>query len=279
MKSLILVLILNIISLKAFGGTKVYCSHAEICKMVSHIVADADILTQTLVSISGDPHEFEPSTNEIKNLISAPILITGPNELNPWIKKINYQRSKSQSSKTISLTLSAKDLLLYPQAGAEALSHFWLYPKIYCSLIAQLVLEMKKQNFKITPQTCEPRAVETELQNALNKIDRPIVLTHDALLPLLLSLKITPSASIIAIKGSGHHEEVSAKAVKKMYDALKTPEIIWIKETGINVPTNISNKIRPNDKTIELNTAETKGNDPFSVLHELTQKLTKMSEK
>jgi len=224
MKSIIIIFILGLLRLPAIASSTIYCSHAELCKMITVIALEnkiADIKSETLVNISGDPHEFEPSSAEIKSLINAPILLTGPNELNPWIKKINFQRSKLPASKTISLAFEPNDYKFYPQAKIEALSHFWIYPKLYCSFKSKLESELRKLNYKIKNNfTCDFQTVEKELQIALAKINIPIILTHDALLPLMQYLNKNNSRTIIAIKGSGHHEEASLLSIKKMYDAL-----------------------------------------------------------
>ncbi len=262
-----------------FALETLHCTHQELCKMVNQIALEnkiTDLKTATLVTVSGDPHEFEPSSQEIKNLISANFLLTGPNELNPWIKKINFQRSKLSNLKTISLTFDKTDFSFYPMASGEVLSHFWLYPKIYCSLKSKLETQLVSNGFKIKKMAnCDPYTAEKNLQNVLYLVKTPIILTHDALLPLMQSLLSTQKnpISIIAIKGSGHHEETPPLSIKKMYDALNNPKVIWVIEEGINVPQNILNKIRPNDQVIRIDTAQTKEADPFSVMSELASKL------
>jgi ABC-type Zn uptake system ZnuABC Zn-binding protein ZnuA len=256
------------------------CSHPELCKLAA-VLADEnhlrDLETKSLINMTGDPHEYEPSTAEIKALMSAPVLIIGPSELNPWIKKIHFQRSKNPALKTISLPFEKKMLDSYPKALAETLSHFWLYPKIYCAFKHQLTAELKKNGENVTEKNCDSEKVEKELRTALLKIKKPLILTHDALLPLLASL--APGEQIVAIKGSGHHQEAGIDAIKKMYQALEAPSVIWIVESGINVPQNILNKIRPTDFIIKIDTANSSNTKTFSVLTELAQKLTLAGEK
>ena len=90
-KNLTFFIIFLFFNAKVFADQTLYCSHPELCRMIHQI---SNVKTENLISISGDPHEYEPTISEIKKLISAPILITGPKELNPWIKKIIFQRSK-----------------------------------------------------------------------------------------------------------------------------------------------------------------------------------------
>jgi ABC-type Zn uptake system ZnuABC Zn-binding protein ZnuA len=267
----------------AYAGSTIFCSHEQLSKIVNSIAHEnkmGDLKTETLVTISGDPHEFEPSSAEIKKLINAPLLLTGPNELNPWIKKINFQRSKIPTLKTINLTFDSIDYALYADVNGEALSHFWLYPKVYCSMKSKLISELLKLNFKIKKNSyCDSASIETDLKNILVKIKLPIILTHDALLPLMINLVPEKKLSIVAIKGSGHHEEASPQSIKKMYDVLKFPKVIWVIEKGINIPPNIMNKIRSTDILVQIDSANSLTENPFSALYELTNKLKQFAEK
>ena len=283
MKKLIFFFSLNLLAFSALAEKTLFCSHVQLCRMVDLIAHDnkmTNLKTESLINISGDPHEYEPNASEIKKLINVPVLLFGPNELNPWIKKIIYQRSTQASSKSIDLKFTTSDYALYPMATPEALSHFWLYPKIYCSLKLKLETELTKlYPSHITSHPCDFQKAENELLLALQKNNLPIILTHDALLPLMYSLAQNKKQSITAIKGSGHHDEVGPQSIKKMYKALKAPQVIWIIEAGINVPPIILNKKRPLDKLIQLDTANSTNDNPFSVLKELSVKLNRISEK
>jgi len=284
-KSLLVLAIFSMNSASAFEKI-INCSHLELCKLAQLIILEQnlkDLKTNGLVNIMGDPHEYEPSTVEIKNLISAEILLSGPNELNPWIKKINFQRSKNNALKTLTIAFDNNELAFYPNATSEEISHFWLYPKIYCSFKFKIENEIKKLGYTLMAKSVcnsQAMALESKLSKALSAIDKPIILTHSALLPLLVSLSPKKfTRSIIAIKGSGHHEEASTDAIKKMYDALKSPQVIWIEESGIHVPSNILNKMRPTDFKITIDTANSSEQIPFSSLRSLTSQLVLISGK
>ena len=279
MKSkLVLAIFFFTLSVESWAGNTIYCSHPELCRMLNRIFHEnnlSGIQTESLVSIIGDPHEYEPSIIVIKKLIGAPTLITGPNELNPWIKKVIYQRSKISNLNTVSILFDQKDYLAYPGAKGEALSHFWLYPKVYCSLKSKLENNLFKLGYVLkAKKPCDSKMPEEQLRSILEKIKKPIILTHDAILPLLLNLAKGQTYQIVAIKGSGHHEEANPESIKKMYDALAAPQVIWIQELGINVPQNIINKIRPNDIVIKIDTANSKEDEVFSVISELIKKLS-----
>lgn len=266
-------------SLKA--ETIVSCSHPQLCALAKTIFTEnrmMDFKFQNLVAIAGDPHEYEPSSAEVKSLIKADILIAGPAELNPWIKKVNYQRSKIVALKTLNLPMGKTEYAIYPNATHEALSHFWLYPRIYCALKTKLEEQLISNNLLVVipnKKTCATEAakIENELQATLSTLKLPVVLTHDALLPLLETLSKN-SANVVAIKGSGHHSEASATSVKKLYDALKKPQVIWVEEKGINIPQNIMSKKRKMDLTIAIDTAATvETMTYFPILNELNDKI------
>lgn len=259
----------------------VVCSHPEICSLAKTILDESNtknIEPKVAVKIAGDPHEYEPKLSEIKTLLKASVLLAGPIELNPWIKKVNYQRSKEKDLKTISLNLTQNLAQKYNNASKEVLAHFWLYPQVYCDLKSQLVHAMKDaalipNTFTFNLNTCQSEAnlIENRLKDTLSKSPYSIILTHDALLPLFEQAK--GKDGVVAIKGSGHHHETRSDSVKKLYDFLKGPKAIWIKETGINVPKNILNKIRKDDFLIQIDTAKTLSSSPYSILEELIQKI------
>lgn len=273
--------------LKAQTSPKVIsCSHPELCHLSRLILNDYTNTTaytfQTLVDIVGDPHEYEPGANEIKKLITAEFLLVGPHELNPWIKRINFQRSKIKGVTTLALPLNEKDYGLYPEANYEALSHFWLYPKIFCLMKERLTAELLRM--KVIPSgakevesknSCleKQNLIQNELAQTLSQIKEPIVLTHDALLPLLVSLDKSKKHLIVAVKGSGHHQEATPASVKKLYDALKAPRVIWVEEKNIHIPSNLLAKKRNTDIVLSLDTAKSEGMEYFHVLKSLNAKL------
>jgi ABC-type Zn uptake system ZnuABC Zn-binding protein ZnuA len=261
-----------LINLQVASAVTYSCSHPELCRMGQIILNEnksQDINLENIIVPSGDPHEFEPSIHDIKNLIQAPNLLVGPVELNPWIKNISYQRTKEKNLKTVTFPLPDFSTAEYPTKESEALGHFWLYPKIYCHFKKLLSEELKFKNVI----KCNANLIENNILTDLKNINMPIILTHDALLPLLQKLA-TNKSQIIALKGSTHHGEVSAAAVKKVYDGLKSPKVIWILENNIATSENIKSKIRSTDIIIKIDTAKSINmiND-FSILELLHEKL------
>lgn len=262
------ILISIFFSTAVFAFNEVACSHEEICKLVQSI--DSQTKTKVLVNIKGDPHEFEPSADEIKSFLSAPILIVGPIELNPWIKKIHYQRSKNPALKTYSFTLNPDISKFYQSDNKEALSHFWLYPRFFCDFKNQLFSFDLFSQIK-NKTKCELTNIEKLLESKLKNINQPIVLTHDALYPLLRKYTKAEIA-IINLKGSNHHEEISPLAIKKIYQIKQQP-IIWILEKNISVPDAIKTIIKNNDQKIYIDTAKSENPNEFAILATLLKEI------
>lgn len=256
---------------------KLACSHNELCLMAKTVALEFNekISTETLVTMSGDPHEFEPTINELKALISAPVLLIGPHELNPWIKKVQFQRAKNKNLVTIALSLTPDRKALYAHGSSEAFAHFWLYPKIYCEMKSELAQILFKKPLKDNSCDQKAKALEEKLKTTLSKVTSPIVLTHDALWPLLQTYK-TKELTIVAIKGSGHHEEATAGSVKKLYAVLKSPRVIWLEETGIHVPGNVTALKRKTDSTLTLDTAKSFAGNLFGTVEKLNDELIRL---
>jgi ABC-type Zn uptake system ZnuABC Zn-binding protein ZnuA len=275
MKKLFLFISLTL-CFQVFSATEVNCTHPEVCRLIEHTTL-SQIKTNSIVVINGDPHEFEPNSGKIKELITSKVLITGPLELHPWLKRVIYLRQKNSALITFTLKINEKYLAMYGKNESEALSHFWLYPEIFCDMKNQLANMPWITNQKIKTNTdCSYKEVLTNLTLKLNNLNAPLVLTHNALLPLLK--KLAPSTlEIISLKGSGHHDEVAPSAIKQLYDVLKKPKIFFIAEKSINIPLNIKNKIRPSDIVINIDTGTSSNlnntNSEFPILFQLIDEL------
>lgn len=251
---------------------EVACTHEEVCSLVSKSFKEK-LITRPLVVINGDPHEFEPTPSQIKNLLNAPILVSGPIELNPWIAKVLNEREKNKKLITVSLQLKKEQQTTYQTHNTEALSHFWLYPQVYCDFKNQLLHHSAFQNLT-KMKDCNVENIEFSLREHLKNIQLPFILSHDALEPLL-KFYGPKSLNIISLKSSTHHDEVSPASIKKMYSSLNNGKVIWLIETGIDIPHNISSKIRSTDTMLKIDTSKNINDVEFSTLNELLKQLKK----
>ncbi len=225
------------------------CTHPQLCQVVADYYKLSNIqapkLTKAIAS-NKDPHEVEPTTTELKNIYKARYLITGARELHPWITSILNLRSKKPELKTFSYDVNQDYLKRYPKSHKESLAHFWLYPDIKCDVFNkfQKWIERDKE-----PIECPYKEEALVLKDI--KIEIPTIVSHDAIVPLLLSLGI----EAYSIKGSGHHEEPNPKQLKEIHLLLKKhPKVLWIVEKQIHFPNAIEALKRKDDKIIHIDT-------------------------
>jgi ABC-type Zn uptake system ZnuABC Zn-binding protein ZnuA len=235
--------------------TSIVCTHPQVCNIISTIV-DLDSVNLSIgVKPLADPHDHELSSKEIKTLTKADI-VAGPGvDLQSWLRNIKRKR-KSPT-------------LVYTSTHINR-SHFWLYPNEVCSAFNFYKKELKKLvKIKEDLINCNNQDIEIKLKSSLEKFkNKIIILTHNASEELFKSHGI----STISLKTSGHHDEVSAYALKKLYKAQKKhteKDIVWILEKGIHIPSSILSKIRKDEKVIKLDVLGSFNKDSKQVLSTL----------
>jgi ABC-type Zn uptake system ZnuABC Zn-binding protein ZnuA len=197
------------------------------------------------IAAAGDPHHLEPSSDEVKKMLKANVLLAAPSALHPWSRAIVDMRKDKNSTLEFMTPTNHK----MKEASDEALAHFWLYPKIHCDYWLQLHQFLK---VKSMPPSCPYQDLEEKLRQAAKKINQPIILSHDALVPLFRSFGIDAHA----IRGSGHHEEPRPSQLKQLQKLLDHhQEVIWIVESRIHFPQSIEKMQRPKDRRLDLDTS------------------------
>lgn len=238
------------------------CTHPELCQLVEDYlkVTQADIpMLKKAIAIDGDPHHIEPTSAEIKAMTKAEVVLAAPPELHPWSRQV-VQIRNGQQLQTIEFPLANGKELGYEHASPEALAHFWLYPKIHCQYWEYLHQKLAKAT---TLPQCPHAEYETKLKNVASKIKLPIILSHDALVPLFRSWGIDAHA----IKGSGHHEEPRPAQLKELQRLLqKNEKVVWIIESRISFPSALKKMQRTGDIRLDLDTS---GDYPQVGLHPL----------
>lgn len=244
--ALIIFILQNSTMAESNTSIQALCSHPQICNLLNMLPHHKKI--ETAVIISGDHHHFDPNPSDIKKLIMTKELFHGPQALHPWMKTIIKQRNLNKNVINYGLTLNPQFKNDFPKATDEALSHFWLYGKIACDMLKQYEQQLQLKS----RENCLKNYLEIEekLKEYFMKNKISVVLTHDALEPLFLSL----GANVISLKGSNHHEEISPNAIKKLYNETKNQQLIWILETGFDIPGSVRNKIQTKDRVIKIDT-------------------------
>lgn len=265
-------LLFGFLSLTTFNlKAELLCSHPQICNLMS--IGFEKSLLQSVVVTIGDHHHYEPPANVVKTFLKTPFLLAGPNALHPWLKPILLKRSKEQT--TVSAVIHNQFFSDYQTKNAEALSHFWLYSDISCSFYEQYEKTLIQKNIlpqqKNGKELCQKRYqnLNDELKLTLQNIKYPIILTHDALAPLLIKM----GARVHSLKGSGHHEEIRPQVIKKLQDEIKAQPAVWIKESGFDIPIAVKKLIKKNDLIVNVDPNGKLGDNVEDALKELITKL------
>lgn len=229
------------------------CTHPQLCQMVvdyyQEIQAPLPKLA-TAISAVGDPHHIEPSSAEIKAMTKTEVLLSADASLHPWSRPIVENRKNKKHLKTILFTTPVDYKQELKEASNEALAHFWLYPKIHCAYWQQFHRWLNADETIKAPE-CPYRFLEEKLKLAAKRVTIPVILSHDALVPLLRSWGVDAHA----IRGSGHHEEPRPNELKKLQDLLKKhPKVLWIVESRIHFPNALKQMQRTSDKKLDLDT-------------------------
>lgn len=238
------------------------CTHPQLCQLAEDYFKATKVEIPPLekaISINGDPHHIEPTSSEIKAMTRAEVILAAPAELHPWSRQVVKIRH-DQKLQTLEFPLVKAQELGYQDASPEALAHFWLYPKIHCQYWEFLHQKLAKSP---TLPECPHAHYENKLKIVASKIKLPIILSHDALVPLFRSWGIDAHA----IKGSGHHEEPRPAQLKELQRLLqKNEKVVWIIESRISFPSAIKKMQRTGDIRLELDSS---GDYPSVGLHPL----------
>jgi ABC-type Zn uptake system ZnuABC Zn-binding protein ZnuA len=204
-----------------------------------------------------DPHHFEPSIGEIKNLLSADVVAFGPSDLHPWALKIEKSR-KEAGKKNINIEIPEEYKKKYGYKNAHMLEHFWLYPDILCSLV----------------QGCDKKLAEEKINELKQLIQgRYFILTHDALAPLFESL----GAHTTSLRTSTHNCEAQPKSLKKLEDWQKQKRNpIWLLEENVQTFEQLKGKIGKSELMVKVDILGKPGENPFSVYDKIFLELKRV---
>lgn len=200
------------------------------------------------ISTVGDPHHIEPTSSEVKKMLNSDVLLSAPMQLHPWSQSVTTMRGQS-NKRTLEFETADAFKTVFKNASNEALAHFWLYPKIHCDYWHQFHAWLK---IKSKPPKCPYLEIEKQLEQAASAIKLPIIISHDALVPLLRSWGI----DAYAIRGAGHHQEPGPAQLKALQKLLvKHEKVIWLVESRIHFPASIKTMQRAQDQKIDIDSS------------------------
>lgn len=252
------------------------CAHVQICNIIDEILPQktSKVTVKMPFQLQGDPHHFEPGPKAIKEMLKVPYLLAPSEHLSSWQKKIIQQRKKDNQLKSHELKLS-RDSQRKEVFTNEVWAHFWLYPKSLCrakkEIESQLISwELIKTSTSISCSFLGLKLLEKKLKKYSKQT--PLVLYHDALLPYFLSLGV----EAVAIRGSGHAEQVSLSKIKEFHQFLaKHPQVLWVQESSIHIHSQLKGLQRPNDLSVALDTLGKRHESSTKVLAGVLKALVK----
>lgn len=281
MKAILNYSILTLLFLAAdIAHARMACTHLQVCNLIDELIEDPENIqgsqTHLPIKFMGDPHHFEPGPKQIKELLTAQTLFSGPVELHPWIRPILQQRAKNPQLKSIVLEINSQFPLKYPKASLESLSHFWLFPDIHCDLQKNVASELKILGKKIKPLTCpNPYFSFTEKKAKSVLSQKTIILTHDAMASYLETL----GARVISLRGSHHGERLSAQTLKELHQVVKNEgQVIWLFELPIENSDQIKSLVRKEDVVVTINTLGNKNESSLATLTRVLQSLIRSGQ-
>jgi ABC-type Zn uptake system ZnuABC Zn-binding protein ZnuA len=245
-----------ILFISLFAQAQVVCTHPQVCNLARALGVKKDELKFPLL-FKSDPHHYEPTIREVKELSSAKILLVAPIDLQPWIKNILDQRLKKKLPTFVFQTLSQPN-------NKKAQSHFWMYPESVCFNWMNLRNFLSHEKFNVIPDDC-PNPAKPK-----HSFDKIFVLSHDALAPMLSKY----SSQVISLKTSDHNAEILPSTLKEISKLPDSSKVVWILEKNILIPEQIIKTYqRPKQTVLSFDLDGTIDEKPHDRFLELMKKI------
>lgn len=221
------------------------------------LIADGKFTVIGLVPRNGDPHEYEPTPDDVKQVALAKAVFLGGAGLETWLGKLvkNAGGQADLIDTSQGLTLSVIDRAF--EEGGETDPHVWMNPVMMEHVVDNVVVGLKRldppdaADFQARGDAYKSRLVELDAWAAkqLNTIpvgQRKLVTTHDAMGYFATRYGFEIIGAVIP-HVSTEAADTSAQDLAKLVRAVKAAHVktIFAKASG-------------NPKFIEQVAAETK---------------------
>ena len=181
-----------------------YCDHPQTCDALEKVLGErAERVVPVFEHAGGHSHHSSLSISDIKKALNVPFIVLSPEGATPWPHNITPGPS-------FQLTIDERFVKKY-KASPEELSHYWIYPDIYCDVLNTLSLRFTDSLYTDCPRANPPRRIPTTL-----------LLSDHTLEPLLNFYNISGKS---LVRGSGHEAlSFSPHLFKELYDNLESPK-------------------------------------------------------
>ncbi len=248
---------------------QIVCAHHQLCNLTLKLLDlnEHHKVRAAFVNENSDHHETALAPELLKIYYEAPYLILPDLALGPWLPSVLKNRKPTD---TFVAQVSSESITgSYP----GALAHFWLYEREFCALNLELATKLEAWDFKLreNAQKCASARFKILMKKLKMRLKgQMVILTHNALAPLLESL----GARFIILKSGAHAHEISPDVFKEVHHLLaKHEKLLWIVESEIGIPPQLSNLIRETDQQVVIKVSGHYGDSTFGPLEELNAKL------
>jgi len=234
---------------KSISKLKVTASFYPLYELAREI-GKMNVEAKNLVPAGVEPHDYEPTPQDIKNLLDADLVIINGAGLETWIEKI----FPSNQSKLLNMANFVNSESVDP--------HFWLNPEIFeqeAQVVAERLIALDPKNqssYKANLQSynAQLKNLQKNYQDGLAKCQlRTIVTNHDAFGHLGKKYNF----EIISISGVSPEDEPSAQKLAKISNIVKEQKIQYILTESLLSPKYAETIARETGaKTLELNPLE-----------------------
>lgn len=248
---------------------QVICAHHQLCNLTLELLDlnEHHKVRAAFVNENSDHHETALAPELLKIYYEAPFLILPDLALGPWLPSV--LKNRNQANTYVAQVSSESITGSYP----GALAHFWLYERELCALNHDLATKLASWGFKLRDNAKKCASARFKILMKKLKMSlkgQMVVLTHNALAPLLESL----GTRFIILKSGAHAHEISPDVFKEVHHLLaKHEKLLWIVESEIGIPPQLSTLIRESDHKIVIKVSGHYGDSTFGPLEELSAKI------
>lgn len=241
---MLLILLTVVLILRGGGGIgqegpEIIASSYPLEQFASNIVGEQKVFS--VVPVGMDPHDYEPTAQDIIKITNSKLLIYNGNGLEPWIKDF---LSTEEGKEVMVMNISERlDFLEFEDDNTEGVGepahegkydpHFWLDPVNAIEITNLLAQELKSiypdQIYEIEENAqryiSELKTLDEEYSGQLTECEqRKIVVSHEAFNYLAKRYNF----EVVEISGISPESEPSAQKLSQVARLVKDEQIEYI---------------------------------------------------
>lgn len=254
------------------------------------------IEVKNITPAGSEPHEYEPTQQQIIDINESNILLTNGAGLESWTTKLaqNPDKNNSYSQKIVELSKFFKLSELEEEGKTVQDPHIWLSPKNYIKMASIVKVSLQKNQNQTNQSIIQNNAqeliqklqiLERQYSSKLDKNNcknNKFVTNHAAFGYLAKDYNLEP----LSINGLSPESEPSTKELADLSQIIKTNNIKYVLTETITSPKLAQTLAKEvNTKTLEMNPLEgltqeeiTRGKNYITIMEENLESLAQALE-